>query len=82
MANQITASIYGSPPYDWNAPMGRLNSFDPAQVRFYQTKAPNNVFSGVTCNAIVSVLPTGLQTSPTLYATDQTVAQLVTASNA
>ncbi len=38
--------------------------------------------ANVTCNAIITVLPTGLVVPPGDYYTDRTVAQLITLANA
>lgn len=85
MAQQFTASIYGMDngynSYDWNREMGVLRSFPSQGVMMEQMTQPT-AYSGVTCNSLITVLPSGLNTNAVKYYTPTALATLVTASNA
>lgn len=81
MAQQLTASIYGSNGYDWNKALGVLRTF-PTQGITMETMTTPTAYSGVTCNTIITVLPTGLNTDGNKYYTPTALATLATAANA
>lgn len=81
MAQQLSASIYGADGYDWNTPMGVIRGF-PTQGISIETLTQPTQYSGVTCNAIINLLPSGLQTNATQFYTPTAAATLITNSNA
>lgn len=81
MALQLQASIYGADGYDWNKPMGVLRGF-PTQGITIEALTTPTAYSGVTCNSIINLLPTGLQVDPKKFYTPTAPDALITASNA
>jgi len=81
MALQVSLSIYGQDQNDWNRPAGLTKSF-PTQGISVQALSPAANYSGVACNTIIMVAPTGLQTKPTKYYTPTATATVITACNA
>lgn len=78
---RIAATIYNINGNDLpfgTANNGRLNNFPNVGVLFYATP-PGTLSAGVTMNAVIEVLPTGLRTSSNKYQTDSTVATLLSA---
>lgn len=80
MALQLAASIYGADGYDWNKPQGVSRAF-PTQGITIEALTTPTAYSGVTCNSIINLLPTGLQVNPTKFYTPTAVSALVTAAN-
>lgn len=81
MALQLTASIYGQDGNDWNRVAGLTKSF-PTQGISIEALSPAVSYSGVACNTIISLLPTGLVTNPKKYYTPTATATVITAANA
>jgi hypothetical protein len=81
MANQIAASIYAINKNALGPAHGVSFSFAPGTFLARHVD-PAESYSNVACNAIIQVLPTGLNQPYTQYYTNLTVAQIVTASNA
>lgn len=81
MALQLSASIYGSDGYDWNRPMGVTRGF-PTQGITIEAISPAVSYSGVVCNTMISVLPTGLQVNGHKFYTPTATATVITAANA
>lgn len=81
MALQLVASIYGADGYDWNRPMGVTRGF-PTQGITIETLTTPTAYSGVTCNSIINLLPTGLQVNPTKFYCPTAAATLITSANA
>ena len=77
LTGRIIASIYGINGNAVGTAQGLYNSFDKTQAYFYPAPASTS-FNGVTCNSVIVLLPTGLQTNGTKLYTDATTAQLVT----
>lgn len=80
MAQLLQASIYGADSYDWNAPMGVLRGFPTDEIAIEPLRTPT-AYSGVTCNSIISLLPTGLQTTATKFYTPTATDALISAAN-
>ena len=85
MANLFIAQIYGI-----NAPggqteiasaSGQSNAFSSGTVHVYPTTEVRGV-AQVQCNAVIEVLPTGLNQISTKFFTDRTVAQVAALANA
>ncbi len=81
MAIQVSLSIYGQDQNDWNRPAGLTKSF-PTQGISVEALSPAVNYSGVACNTIISVLPTGLNVNPKKYYTPTATATVITACNA
>lgn len=81
MALQLSASIYGQDGYDWNKPMGVTRGFPTQGITIEPLTTPT-AYSGVTCNSIISLLPTGLNTDPEKFYCPTAAATLITAANA
>lgn len=76
---RIVASIYAINDNDivfGSAITGRSNNFGIVGTIFYATK-PGVTANGLTMNAVIEVLPTGLRVNSTKYLTDSTPAQLI-----
>lgn len=94
MANSISFWAYGEiaskDPYggatftqiDYSALAAGVKGVPANSGVVFHPLSPGVSFGGVTCNAVVEVLPTGLNVHSRKYATDSTVAQLITAANA
>lgn len=71
MATVLPASIYGFDngynSYDWNREMGVMHGFTPP-YSIEQLTQPV-VYSGVTCNSLISVRPSGNNVNPVKYYT-------------
>jgi len=85
--NHFSSYIYqidfpGGSPYVPSEAGGRLNSFPSAGVRIYQPQSPttSGVNNNVTINAIIELLPTGLNQRPTKFYSADTVSDLNTAA--
>lgn len=82
---RIAASIYGTPAGDFkfgSAITGRLYNFPNVGVQLYDLppSGPNSVTSnGILMNAVVEVLPTGLNQPSKKYYTPSTVTALLAA---
>lgn len=80
LTNRIVANVYGvnGNPLEASSgtPNGRKNYFSNDGNQFYPAPA-NTSFNNVTCNSVIAVYPTGLQTNPNFYYCVETVAQLV-----
>lgn len=80
---RIIASIYRINQYDIKnvlgtpATQGVIENLPGNLCRFYPAPA-NTTANGVTMNAIIDLLPTGLNQPVTKYYTDSTVAQINT----
>jgi hypothetical protein len=87
MATIVAITAYRRNQYDLNNPNGTpatsgiSYAFPVESFIAYPTPA-NTTANGVTMNAIVEVLPTGLNQVSTYYYTTSTVAQINTAANA
>lgn len=81
MAIQLSASIYGADGYDWNRPMGVTRGF-PTQGITIEAISPSVPYSGVECNTLITVLPTGLKTNGHKFYTPTETATVITAANA
>lgn len=85
MANLFIAQIYGinGPGGDTEiaSASGQSNAFNSATVHVYPTTKVRGV-AQVQCNAVIEVLPTGLNQISKKYFTDRTVAQVATLANA
>lgn len=93
MANRISAWIYGElqgePPYiggtnnsipriiDYSAPKAGPMSFANSGINVFEL-SPTVTVGGVACNAVIEVLPTGLNVHSKKYATDSTVSTINT----
>jgi hypothetical protein len=85
MAQIFSASIYGfnngQNSYDWNVQMGIMRGFPATGVTVETLRQPT-AYSGVTCNSLITVLPTGLNVHGTGYYTPLTEDQIATLANA
>jgi len=81
MANQITATIYGSNQNDWNKTSGVVLSF-PTQGILLETISPAVSYSGVPCNTAIKLLPYGPSPNQPVYYTSTDVSTLKNAANA
>jgi len=81
MALQLTASIYGKNKNDWNRTAGVTRSF-PTQGITIEALSPSVSYSGVACNTIITILPTGLNVNGDQYYTPTATATVITAANA
>lgn len=81
MAVQLSASIYGADGYDWNRPMGVTRGFPTSNI-IIEAISPSVAYSGVQCNTLITVLPTGLETKGNKYYTPTATATVITAANA
>lgn len=81
MALQLTASIYGANQSDWNRPSGVTRGF-PTQGITIEALSPAVSYSGVSCNSIITLLPTGLKVNGTQFYCPTVPATLITNSNA
>lgn len=85
MANLFIAQIYGinaaGGQTEIAAAAGQSNAFNSATVHVYPTTEVRGV-AQVQCNAVVEVLPTGLNQISTKFFTDRTVAQVAALANA
>lgn len=81
MAQQLIASIYGSNQNDWNRTMGVTRGF-PTQAITIEALSPSIAYSGVDCNSIITLLPTGLDTNGNKFYSPTDPATLITAANA
>lgn len=81
MANFINASIYGSNGNDWNRVQGVNRVFGVNQVNVYDLNTPT-AYSGVTCNTVIELLPTGLVVDGSKFYTPKTTAALLAQGNA
>lgn len=92
MAQQFVASIYRFNGVDATASFSTAGNSIPALMGVSETFSPTNVrfhpihgtltACGVTMNAIIELLPSGLRNYNIKFYTDRTVAQLVTLANA
>lgn len=76
---RITASIYRINDSDIKFPgtiTGRTENFPNVGVLFYDTP-PGTMANGLTMNAIIEVLPTGLTVPSKKYYTPSTAAQIL-----
>ena len=81
MANQISATIYGSNQNDWNKTSGVVMSF-PVNAVVLETISPAVNYSGTDCNAAIKLMPYGPSTIQPVYYTNSTVTALKNAANA
>lgn len=85
MAQNILAYIYGidgpGGSTEIQAAGGAPNGFAVQTVHFYPTTQVRGQ-AQVTCNAVIELLPSGLNQQSKKYYTASTVAQLNTAANA
>lgn len=81
MAQVISTKVYGSNGNDWNTPSGVTMGFTTNQIVIKEL-SPAQVYSGVTCNSEILVLPTAPSPIQTVYYTDTEVADLIDAANA
>ena len=81
MAQQLSASVYGMNGNDFNRVAGLTKSF-PTQGISIQALSPAVSYSGVACNTIISVLPTGLNQPVQNYYVATATPTVITAANA
>ena len=85
MAQVFNAYIYGinaaGGTTEIAAAGGQSNGFPSANCHFYPTTEVRGN-AQVTCNAIIELLPSGLNQQSSKFYTASTVAQLITAANA
>lgn len=85
MANIFSSYIYGIDApggnTDITAAGGQLNGFPSTRCHIYPTTSVRGT-AQVTCAAIIELLPEGLNQKSTKYYSADSVATLVTASNA
>lgn len=85
MATLLSASIYGMDngynSYDSNMDMGVMRGFPTSLITIEPLTTPT-AYSGVTCNSIISVLPTGNNVNPTKWYTPATYDALLALANA
>ena len=85
MASLFIAQIYGidapGGPTDIASASGESNAFAPGTVHVYPTTKVRGV-AQVQCNAVIEVLPTGLNQISKKFFTDRTVAQVAALANA
>lgn len=82
MAQQLICSIYAVNQNSQSiGSNGQLQGF-PTQGITIRPATAADVYNGVTCHAIIQLLPTGTQVNQPQYAAASTVSTLVTASNA
>jgi hypothetical protein len=82
MATTLFAcSIYGANSNDWKTANGRTFLFNSGTV-VVRPLDPSVVYSGVTCNAQIQLLPTAPSPIQPVYYTDRTVAQVQALANA
>jgi hypothetical protein len=86
MAAHFLATVYGKAlTFDAKAGGWQTYDFSSASYRSFPSAgtefialSPTQVIGGVTCAALIKVLPQGLNQPPDLYATDSTVSTLNT----
>jgi hypothetical protein len=81
MANQLIASIYGANQNDWGNAQGVIMGF-PTQSIVIRALVPAEVYSGVTCNSQIQLLPTAPSPIQPVYYTPTAAATLITSANA
>lgn len=86
MANLFLVQVYGidapGGPTDVQSASGVANLFaSQSPIHVYPTTEKRGV-AQVQCNAVIEVLPQGLNQVSTKYFTDRTVAQVQTLANA
>lgn len=72
----FSVAIYGANGNDWDVAQGTIMGFSPTQVVLRSLPA-GTVYSGVTCNAQIQLLPTAPSPIQPVYYTDKTVAQII-----
>ena len=86
MAQMISAPIYGANSNDFNT--GSTTPGTPGVTMAFAVQSitlraiPPTVYSGVTCNTAIIVLPTAPSPIQPTYYTSTAIATLVTAANA
>lgn len=85
MATLFVAQIYGidapGGATEITSASGQSNAFAPGTIHVYPTTEVRGV-AQVQCNAVIEVLPTGLNQISKKFFTDSTVAQVVTLADA
>lgn len=75
----LLVSIYGGNGQGFGSTMGSPMSFPTGNI-VIRTIPPTN-YQGVTCNAAIQLLPTGLQVNSPQFYVAETVGSLVTTIN-
>jgi len=85
MALSLSASIYGKDGNDWNKVAGVIKGFPTSSI-IISALSPAVSYSGVACNTVITLLPTGLNISKGNeagnYYTPTATATVITAANA